>query len=310
MDMIGDDIFYDTINTHNDIHLLTRLVNFTDGKPVMIQTILDDNYEQITHWEYVSNYKFSLYDIENNLLNVTYIVKDDYDSILYKIRQIKNPESTDIINLNMNYIYLSNESESEYINPTCFLDLITEASNLGKNKVAEGLCHGFTVVAFSGTNFENIKDIISNIEGPFDDYKNAFKNIDNFNPGNYDFCVGYSIGGAIVKYLSTLKIYCNNIITFGSLLTQNYNNNIPIIEYINVLDDDGCCEKTLFGHCNYNGMFLVDPITHIVKGNHHNIKYIGERTNNNCIGSFLYTIWKTDFDLHKLDTYYNNIIKN
>jgi hypothetical protein len=307
-DVVGDDIFYDTINTNNDVHLLTRLVNFTDGKPIMIQTILDNNYEQLTHWEYVSNYNFSLHDIENHLLNTTIIKNEDSYSILYKIRKIKTPESNEIIKLNMNYIYLYNGVD--YINPTCFLDLIAEASNLGKNKAAEGMCNDFTVVAFSGTNFKNIKDIVSNIEGPFDDYKDAFQNIDNFKYKNYDFCVGYSLGGAIVKYLSTLQIYCNNIITFGSLLTENYNNHIPIVEYINVSDDDGCCEKSLLGECKLNGMFLVDPVTHIIKGNHHNVKYIGKKSNNNCIGSFLYTIWKTDFNLHNLDSYYNNIDKN
>jgi hypothetical protein len=70
---------------------------------------------------------------------------------------------------------------------------------------------------------------------------------------------------------------------------------------------DGCCKRDWLGKCIKKGMFLADPVTLILKGNHENIRYIGERQNNECIGSFAYTIWKQGFDLHLISSYEPNL---
>jgi hypothetical protein len=180
----------------------------------------------------------------------------------------------------------------------------------GQNLVATDYCNGYFVVGLPGTNFKNAGDIYANVKGALvDNYKTGFERLKNFDKTKiYDICAGYSLGGAIAKYMSKFK-YCKNIVTFGAPLTRDYNKNIPIIEYINVQDDDseeGCCEFNWNMECKTRGKLLTDPVTTILYGYHYNKKYIGKYQNENCIGKFAYTVWKTGFTLH--ETYYNNLL--
>ena len=194
------------------------------------------------------------------------------------------------------------------IDAKCLIALSYKAMTSGKNLVAYGKCSGYNVVGIPGTNFKNIKDIVANIKGAtFDNYKSGFDNLKNFDFKQYDICTGYSLGGAIAKFMS-LNGYCKNVITFASPLTSKYNMDIPIIQYVNTIDDmDGCCKRDWLGKCITKGMFLADPVTLIVKGNHQNVKYIGKRQNNECVGSFAYTVWKQGFDLHLISSYEPNL---
>jgi hypothetical protein len=84
------------------------------------------------------------------------------------------------------------------IDAKCLIALSYKAMTSGKNLVAYGTCSGYNVVGIPGTNFKNIKDIIANINGAtFDNYKSGFDNLKNFDFKTYDFCAGYSLGGAI-----------------------------------------------------------------------------------------------------------------
>lgn len=298
------------INPVNNLYLLSRLYDFDKLKqPIMIQTILDNNYVKISNWEIINNFNFTLNDIIIEKENITtFKIITEKDFIYSKIMEIKSPDISKLYNyiIKKNHLTTYYSDYSEYIDIHCLLQLSIDASSLGVDMAKTGTCDDFSVVAFPGTNFKEIGDILSNIEGPLDDYLTALKRIKNFDYKHYNFCVGYSLGATIAKYLS-LGNYCDNIITFGSLLTEKYNTNIPIIEYINAIDDDkGCCERTWYGGCKKNGMFLSDPVSLIVTGFHHNVKYIGNK-NTNCIGSLSYTLWKTKFSLHDLDRYIHNL---
>ena len=213
------------------------------------------------------------------------------------------------LSLNENELIKNNTNIliTDNIDSKCLLSLAYNAMTLGNNLVSTGVCNGYSSIGIAGTNFENIKDILADIKGSLNDnYKSGFDNLENFEHKQYDFCAGYSLGGSIAKYMS-LNNYCKNIITFGSPLTMKYNEKIPIIQYINTIDDDGCCKRNFIGICIKRGMFLVDPVTLILYGKHNNIKYIGNRKNNECVGDFAYTIWKRGFNLHLLSTYENNL---
>ena len=308
-----DNILYNILSTNNGTYLLTRMIDSIEGRPIMVQTLLDLNFYQISDWYYVSNYNFSLLDVRNNTNydSFNYSWNSNHFYTLTQINNIINPSRDRILNYTTEHILAV--KHNQIIDPKCLLDLVVESMKNGKDKSATGRCDSMTVIAFPGTDFENTQDILSNIKGPIDYYRSAFENIDNFEYRKYDICTGYSLGGAITKYLSTLGEYCTSIVTFGSLLTEHYNNNIPIIEYINVMDyPDGCCEINWIGECNKRGMILADPVTHLVKGFHHNVKYINKHENVNklnveCVGSFIYTIWKTEFTLHNIGTYKENL---
>ena len=156
-------------------------------------------------------------------------------------------------------------------------------------------------------NFKNIGDIYADVKGALiDNYKTGFERLKNFNKSLvYDICAGYSLGGAIAKYMSQFKYY-KNIVTFGAPLTIKYNKNVPIREYINVRDDsDGCCEYNWNTECKRRGMLLTDPVTTILYGYHYNQYYVGKHQNSNCIGKFAYTVWRSGFELHS--TYQDNL---
>ena len=337
LDLTDDKVSYDTLkrSSINTNYLLNRFFNL-DSDYVLVETLLDSNYKQISDWEYidtnldtsnliVSKSRNTLsVDISNIMFDITYyndipIKINDYDIVKYNntggkindtiysyLQNIQNPTVDDIaknkINHNMETTIPSD------IDAKCLIALSYKAMTSGKNLVAYGKCSGYNVVGIPGTNFKNIKDIVANIKGAtFDNYKSGFDNLKNFDFKQYDICTGYSLGGAIAKFMS-LNGYCKNVITFASPLTSKYNMDIPIIQYVNTIDDmDGCCKRDWLGKCITKGMFLADPVTLIVKGNHQNVKYIGKRQNNECVGSFAYTVWKQGFDLHLISSYEPNL---
>jgi hypothetical protein len=335
LDLNDDKVSYDTLkrSSINTNYLLNRFFNL-DSDYVLVETLLDSNYKQISDWEYIdtnldtsdlivskSGNTLSV-DISNIMFDITYyndipIKINDYDIVKYNntggkindtiysyLQNIQNPKVDDIKKINYNITTVIPPN----IDTKCLLDLTYKAMVSGKNLVAYGKCGEYNAVGVPGTNFKNIKDIIANINGAtFDNYKTGFDNLKNFDFKIYDFCAGYSLGGAIAKFMS-LNGYCKNVITFASPLTSKYNMDIPIIQYVNTIDDiDGCCKRDWLGKCITKGMFLVDPVTLIVKGNHENIKYIGNRQNNECVGSFAYTVWKQGFDLHLISSYEPNL---
>jgi hypothetical protein len=214
------------------------------------------------------------------------------------LSQIKNPNNTEIIKDDN---YASNLLPPKDVDPRCLIDLAYDAMMSGQNLVKTGYCGKYFVVGIGGTNFKNAGDIYANIKGALiDNYESGFNNLKNFDrTKTYDICTGYSLGGAITKYMSQFS-YCKNIVTFGSPLTHNYNKNIPIQEYITVQDDDMdvCCEFYWNMKCKTYGMLLTDPVTTILNGYHYNKLYIGKHSNTNCVGKFAYTVWKTGFELH------------
>lgn len=334
-ELIKNDISYNILNptNNNTGYLLTRFFKL-DSNFILTQTLLDNNYLKISNWDnlnlnlenndisIVNNNNVLNIDIDNIMLDIEFsndipIKINNYnvvsysfditlnDPILNNLKNILNPNSTEL---------LENESDMNIllpptnIDPKCLLALSYKAMTSGNNLVAYGNCNGYNSVGIPGTNFENINDIMADIKGALDDnYKTGFDNLKNFDKNKYDFCAGYSLGGAIAKYMS-LHNYCKNIITFGSPLTFDYNYSVPIIQYSNSIDDDdGCCKRDWLGFCKEKGMFLVDPVTLILTGKHENIKYIGNRKNNKCIGNFAYTVWKQKFNLHLISTYENNL---
>lgn len=335
LDLNDNKVSYDTLkrSSINTNYLLNRFFNL-DSDYVLVETLLDSNYKQISEWEFMdtnldtnklvvskSGSTLSI-DISNIMFDITYyndipIKINEYDVIKYNntggkindmvysyLQNIKNPTFDDKNKINYNMT----TTIPPDIDAKCLIDLSYKAMTSGKNLVAYGTCSGYNVVGIPGTNFKNIKDIVANINGAtFDNYKSGFDNLKNFDFKTYDFCAGYSLGGAIAKFMS-LNGFCKNIITFASPLTSKYNMNIPIVQYVNTIDDiDGCCKRDWLGNCITKGMFLVDPVTLIVKGNHQNVKYVGKRQNNECIGSFAYTIWKQGFDLHLISSYEPNL---
>ena len=337
LNLENDEVSYDTLkkSSTNTNFLLNRFFNLNSDY-ILVETLLDSNYKQISDWEYIdtnldtNNLIVSKTDdtLNIDISNVMFEIKyknnipfkiNEYDIIKYNdtggeildviysnLKNIKNPIvnelNTDILSYNISTIAPPN------IDAKCLLALSYKAMTSGKNLVSYGSCTGYNVVGIPGTNFKNIKDIIANINGAtFDNYKSGFDNLKNFDFKTYDFCTGYSLGGAIAKFMS-LNGFCKNIITFASPLTSKYNLDIPIIQYVNTIDDmDGCCKRDWLGKCIKKGMFLVDPVTLILKGNHENIRYVGKRENNECIGSFAYTIWKQGFDLHLISSYEPNL---
>jgi hypothetical protein len=231
---------------------------------------------------------------------------DDTSRIFSLLNGIINPNQTEITTDDN---FASNLFPPKDVEPRCLIDLAYKAMMSGQNLVATGYCGNYFVVGIPGTNFKILGDIYANIKGALvDNYETGFKNLKNFDKSKiYDICAGYSLGGAIAKFMSKYK-YCKNIVTFGSPLTHDYNKNIPIREYINVMDDvdNGCCEFHWNMECKTYGMLLTDPVTTILDGYHYNKLYIGKYTNNNCIGKFAYTAWKTGFVLHS--TYQDNLI--
>jgi hypothetical protein len=214
------------------------------------------------------------------------------------LSKIKNPNDTEIT---QDDDYISNLLPPKDVDPRCLIDLTYDAMMSGQNLVKTGYCNNYFVVGIGGTNFKNAGDIYANIKGALiDNFKSGFDNLRNFDrTKTYDICAGYSLGGAIAKYMSQFS-YCKNIVTFGSPLTHDYNMNIPIREYITVQDADSnaCCDYHWNMKCKTYGMLLTDPVTTILNGYHYNKFYIGEHSNNNCIGKFAYTVWKMGFELH------------
>jgi hypothetical protein len=322
-------VSYDTLkkSSINSNFLLNRFFNL-NSEYVMVETLLDGNYNQISDWEYidtdVGTNNFIISKSGNTIsvdvmFDIIYkndipVKINDYDIIKYNntrindfvysnLQNIKSP-SLNVNNLNRNLSSLVPPD----IDAKCLIELTYKAMTSGKDLVAYGKCSGYNVVGVPGTDFKNIKDIIANIKGAtYDNYKSGFDNLKNFDFKIYDFCAGYSLGGAIAKYMALIG-YCKNVITFASPLTSKYNMDIPIIQYVNTIDDtDGCCKRDWSGKCLKKGMFLTDPVTLIFKGTHVNIKYIGKRQNDDCIGSFAYTIWKQGFDLHLISSYEPNL---
>ena len=326
------EVSYDTLkkSSINSNFLLNRFFNL-NSEYVMVETLLDGNYKQISDWEYTnidvgtdnviiskSGDTLSV-DISNVMFDIIYkndipVKINDYDIVKYNntklndfvysnLQNIKSP-SFNVVNPDYNLTSLIPPD----IDAKCLIGLSYKAMTSGKDLVAYGKCSGYNVVGVPGTDFKNIKDIIANINGAtFDNYKSGFDNLKNFDFKTYDFCTGYSLGGAIAKYMA-LNGYCKNVITFASPLTSKYKMDIPIIQYVNTIDDtDGCCKRDWSGKCLKKGMFLTDPVTLIVKGTHVNIKYVGKRQNDDCIGSFAYTIWKQGFNLHLISSYEPNL---
>jgi len=314
--------------------LLTRFFLFDDNTPILCQTILNNEFEKITNWDIIEidnkNNKVSIIllsisiiiningdilniPIENNIpinfrnfkiTNYKYDGNLENESILYSLNKISNPNITEIYNdpdTNPNIT-------SVIVDFDCLIGLVNKAMTLGPSMVFTGICNQYNSIGIQGTDFKDIGDIWSDISGAlYDNYKTGFKRLKNFDYKVYDICFGYSLGGGITKYMANNN-YCKNVITIGSPLTFRYNNKIPIIQYINVIDDnDGCCKFNWKGECKEYGMYLVDPVTLILKGKHENVKYIGNKINNNCIGNFAYTVYKDNFNLHMLWTYHDNL---
>jgi hypothetical protein len=247
------------------------------------------------------NSKYTITDFAFNIDNkipTHYSLSTNTLQIFYLLSQINNPNDTEIT---QDDDFASNLLPPQDVNPRCLIDLAYDAMMSGKNLVKTGYCNNYFVVGIGGTDFKNAADIYANVKGALiDNYEQGFKNLKNFDTTKiYDICTGYSLGGAIAKYMSRFK-YCKNIVTFGSPLTHDYNKNIPIQEYINVKDDDSnaCCDYHWNMKCKTYGMLLTDPVTTILNGYHYNKLYIGKHNNNNCIGKFAYTVWKSKFDLH------------
>jgi hypothetical protein len=335
-------VTYDIINPiNNENYLLTRFFIFENNIPTLSQTILNSNFTKLSNWDIIDidkntnnniNIELNNLNIEINIdgtisniqiQNRKPVKYDNYDIIDYSFDKeledrifknlinIENPNITDIQN--------DNNTSSPFlppsnIDPKCLYNLITTAMFSGKNLVKTGFCNGYSVVAIGGTNFKSVGDIWANVVGALDDnFKTGFERLKNFDFKVYDICAGYSLGGGIAKYMATQN-YCKNVFTIGAPYTLKYNNKIPIIQYSNTVDDDeGCCKFNWLGECKQRGMYLVDPVTLILTGSHRNIKYIGNRKNNNCKGNFAYTAWKNKFNLHLLGTYSDNLpnqIKN
>lgn len=335
-DLNDNKVSYDIVKqpTNNtNYYLLNRFFNL-NSEFILIETLLDNNYNKISDWNYLdTDIDTNIVTVkkENNILNIdisdimfdiTYVNNipskiNDYNIVKYSIsgkindtvysylQNIKNPTIDEM--LKPNHTTLSIRPPN--IDPKCLIELSYKAMTSGKQKVAVGICSGYNTVGIPGTDFNNLEDIIADIKGAlYDNYKSGFNNLKNFDrTQKYDFCTGYSLGGAIAKYMS-LDNYCKNIITFASPLTMKYNIKIPIIQYINTIDDnDGCCKRNWLGKCIKKGMFLVDPVTLILEGNHQNVQYIGKRQNKDCIGNFAYTVWKKGFELHLIPSYENNL---
>lgn len=337
LNLENGEVSYDTLkkSSTNTNFLLNRFLNL-NSEYMLIETLLDGNYKQISNWEYLDTnlntneiYISKTTDvlsieISNIMFDIAYSHNiptkiNEYDIVKYNdtggkivdfiygnLQNVKSPSKDDLENNSLT------RNISTIVPPDidakCLIALSYKAMTSGKNLVAYGSCSGYSVVGIPGTNFKNIKDIIANINGAtFDNYKGGFDNLKNFDFKTYDFCAGYSLGGAIAKFMS-LNGFCKNVITFASPLTSKYNLDIPIIQYVNTIDDiDGCCKRDWLGKCTKKGMFLVDPVTLILKGNHENIRYVGNRQNNECVGSFAYTIWKQGFDLHLISSYEANL---
>lgn len=329
---VSYDIIKQPINNTN-YYLLNRFFNL-NSEFILIETLLDNNYNKISDWNYLdTDIDTNIVTVkkENNILNIdisdimfdiTYVNNipskiNDYNVVKHNIdgkindivysslQNIKNPTIDEI--LKPNHTTLS--ATPPNIDPKCLIELSYKAMTSGKEKVAVGICSGYNTVGIPGTDFNNPEDIIADIKGAlYDNFKSGFDNLKNFDrTQKYDFCTGYSLGGGIVKYMS-LDNYCKNIITFASPLTMKYNIKIPIIQYINTIDDDdGCCKRNWLGKCVKKGMFLVDPVTLILEGKHQNVQYIGKRQNKDCIGNFAYTVWKKGFELHLIPSYENNL---
>jgi hypothetical protein len=336
LDLNDNKVSYDIIkqSTNNtNYYLLNRFFNL-NSEFILAETLLDNNYIKISNWNYLDtnldtnnvivtkkNNTLNI-DISDIMFTIEYVNNNpskinDYNIVKYSIgskindevysylQNIKNPTIDEILKPKHTSSYIIPPE----VDPKCLIDLSYKAMTSGKQRVAVGICSGYNTVGIPGTDFNNPEDIIDDIRGAlYDDYKSGFDNLKNFDrTKKYDFCTGYSLGGGIAKYMS-LDNYCKNIITFASPLTMKYNTKIPIIQYINTIDDDdGCCKRNWLGECIKRGMFLVDPVTLILQGNHENVKYIGKRQNNDCIGNFAYTVWKKGFDLHLISSYENNL---
>ena len=262
--------------------------------------------DNITPLTYNKKYTITDFVFSSENKDIESSLEPDTVYIFSQLNNIKNPNSTEITEDDN---YISHLLPPKDVSPLCLIDLAYKAMMSGQNLVATGYCNGYFVLGLPGTNFKNAGDIYSNVKGALvDNFKSAFERLKNFDKTKiYDICAGYSLGGAIAKYMSKFK-YCKNIVTFGSPLTGDYNKNIPIIEYINVKDDDseeGCCEFHWNMECKTRGKLLTDPVTTILYGYHYNKKYIGKYENENCVGKFAYTVWKTGFNLHS--TYQDNL---
>ena len=334
-ELLNNDVAYNMIDPFldNSGFMLTRFFMFNENEPSLVQTLLYPNYTQMSPWELIftdfknknlviekkpNNIQISVDGIYlnidfylrkpvkfNNYTIVNYSLNSEFtnEPILNLLKQINNPNVT-LLNLN-NTKSITTMLPPSNINLNCFMELAF--NNGATDTVSTGMCNGYTVVGVPGTNFQYLNDIISDLNGlTFDNFKHGFDSLKNFDFKVYDFCAGYSLGGGIVKYMS-LHNYCRNIITFGSPLTHQYNFAVPIIQYINAVDDDGCCQYSWFSTCLQYGMYLQDPVTLILTGTHQNPTYVGNKKNNNCVGNIAYTVWKQRFNLHLATTYFQNL---
>ena len=331
---VSYDIIDNIVGTDN--YLLTRFFIFDNTHPTLCQTILNKNYTKLSNWDIVNidtkedsvidieltNRNIKI-DIDGILMNIKIdnrkpVHYENYDILKYSfdkdlenepvfdiLNSISNPNSTDINNdTNITNPLLPPRNAD----PQCMLSLINQAMNSGQNLVKTGNCNGYKVVAVAGTNFKEAGDIWADVVGALgDNFKTGFERLKNFDFKVYDICAGYSLGGGIVKYMATQN-YCKNVFTIASPYTLKYNNKIPIVQYANTIDDEeGCCKFNWLGECKEKGMFLADPVTLILTGSHRNLRYIGNRKNNNCVGTFAYTVWKSKFALHMLGVYEDNL---
>lgn len=332
MHIDSNNINYDIIEplfTNNNSYILTRFFLFQNIKATLSQTIVDNNFNKLTNWDileidnldnnkfiYLSNNEISIKIngfedkiLINNKVPVSFnnfpITLFSFDkpiiSSLYEsIKSVPNPTQSDLDN----DIDFHSSLPPKNINPKCLIDLSYQAMLSGDNLVKYGFCNNYEVVALGGTNFKNYEDIWSDVVGAVkDNYKTGFNNLKNFDFKQHQICTGYSLGGAIAKYMA-INNYCQNVITFGTPLTRDYKVSIPIIQYITVIDDDeGCCKRNWLGQCILKGMFLADPVSLILTGNHNNVQYIGNNKNKECLGNFAYTVFRTKFNLHLISTY-------
>jgi hypothetical protein len=191
----------------------------------------------------------------------------------------------------------------------CVVRLI-DVSYTKINQAVEGTCNGLSIIAFPGTNPISTKTFLNNvfydIYSVVDNFEAGFNAISGYNPSKvYDYAVGHSLGGGTIKWgVSNNKLKANNVLTFGSALTRNYNKNIPITQYIKTRDNNNsCCVHGWFS-CRRRGQTYLDPITLVLVGSHTNPYYLNNPKFLNCPVNLPKTLFDTTFSLH-IPLYYN-----
>ena len=204
----------------------------------------------------------------------------------------------------------------------CMTILIRQSYNIPKfnnsisHMYAEGLCNGKSIIAYAGTNNYKdprildslfISDVVNDIYGgTIDNFKRGFEQFPIPPNKIFDFAIGHSLGGALVKWgVSNNKLKAKNVITYGSPYTSDYDESIPITQFINTVDDSTACCQYGFFNCAKYGVTYTDPVSQVLPftlngrtSKHINPYYLGSKKYISCQGSFAGTVYKTGASLH------------